>query len=86
MHVARRGKGLANVHNITAVKVLKDDGAGAGVGVSGTGEDSFQAPDMNVVGASETSQIGQALGMAQSNLTVDLYWSDVEKMNNQNRV
>ena len=74
--------GFLQVKKILATK-LPVGGAGGGAGGAAP---SVQAPDFNVVGASETSQIGQALGMAQSNLTVDLYWSEVEKMNNQNRI
>ena len=76
--VSARKKAQAQISSITGVSATSSGGSSGASGIA--------APDFNVVGASETSQIGQALGMAQSNLTVDLYWSDVEKMNNQNRI
>jgi len=76
-------KGFAAVKKIMSTKLPYGKEPSVATGGSGTGA---QAPDFNVVGASQTAQIGQALGMAQSNLKVDLYWSEVEKMNNQNRI
>lgn len=72
--------GLANVHKILTVKVPNDKGAGAGV--SGAGGDSVQAPAFNVVGASETSQLGMALGRTQREQKVNLVWDDLQDFNN----
>jgi hypothetical protein len=70
--------GLANVHKILTVKVPNDKGAG----VSGVGGDSVQAPAFNVVGASETSQLGMALGRTQREQKVNLVWDDLQNFNN----
>jgi hypothetical protein len=79
--------GFLNVANIARQKYQSPVMAGSGITAGGsTGGFEVAAPDFNVVGASETSQIGQALGLTTSNLTVDLYWSEVEKMNNKNRI
>jgi len=76
--LAARKKAQAQIASLSGISSSIGEGGSSGTGIA--------APDFNVVGASETSQIGQALGAAQSNLTVDLYWSEVEKMNNQNRI
>ena len=69
--------GLANVHKILTVKVPNDKGSS----VSGVGGDSVQAPAFNVVGASETSQLGVALGQSKAEQVVNVLWSDIELKN-----
>ena len=52
-------RGLAQVKQIRSVKVPKEKGGG------GQGATSLQAPDFNVVGASQTSQLAQAVTTQQ---------------------
>ena len=73
--------GLANVHKILTVKVPNDKGAS----VSGAGGDSVQAPAFSVVGASETSQLGMALGQSQTEQVVNVLWSDIDIKNNEDK-
>ena len=58
--------GLANVANIARQKYQSSLGAGGGGGASGGGGGmQIQAPDFNVVGASQQSQLAQAVSTAQ---------------------
>ena len=54
-------------------------GGGGGSG-GGTGA-SVQAPDFNVVGTSETSQLGQAVARTQKESKVNLVWDDLQNFN-----
>ncbi len=58
--------GLANVANIARQKYKSSISAGAGGGASGGGGNAIQAPDFNVVGASETSQLAQTVATSES--------------------
>ncbi len=58
-------------------------GGSSGSGGAGGGA-AIQAPDFNVVGASETSQLGMAIASTEGNSDVKLYWSDIDDMNNTN--
>jgi hypothetical protein len=58
-------------------------GGSSGSGGAGGGA-AVQAPDFNVVGASETSQLGMAIASTEGNSDVKLYWSDIDDMNNTN--
>ena len=58
-------------------------GGSSGSGGSGGGA-AVQAPDFNVVGASETSQLGMALASTQKDSEIKLYWSDIDDMNKTN--
>lgn len=53
--------GLANVKSILSVKTPNDKSAGAGGGAR-----TIQAPDFNVVGASQTSQLAEAVSTQQA--------------------
>ena len=57
--------GLANVANIARQKYKSSIGAGGGAGSGGGGGVQIQAPDFNVVGASQTSQLAQAVTTQQ---------------------
>jgi len=52
--------GLANVKNILSTKIPKPSGSSAGV--SGGAQAQPQPPSFNIVGATETSQLAQAVG------------------------
>jgi hypothetical protein len=71
--------GFLQVRKILATKLP----AGGGTG-GGTGGAAVQAPAFNVVGASETSQLGMAIASTEGNSDVKLYWSDIDDMNNAN--
>jgi hypothetical protein len=71
--------GFLQVRKILATKLP----AGGGTGAS-TGGAAVQAPAFNVVGASETSQLGMAIASTEGNSDVKLYWSDIDDMNNTN--
>jgi hypothetical protein len=59
--------GLANVANIARQKYQsKVTGGGAGSGGSAGGGRSIQAPDFNVVGASQTSQLAESVAGQQA--------------------
>ena len=58
--------GLANVANIARQKYQSSLGAGGGAGVGGGGGNAIQAPDFNVVGASQTSQLAEAVSTQQA--------------------
>jgi len=64
-------------------KSILSGGSSGGSSISGGGA-SFQAPDFNVVGASETSQLGRALASTQGDSEIKLYWSDIDDMNKTN--
>lgn len=68
--------GFLQVRKILATKLP----AGGGTG-GGTGGAAVQAPAFNVVGASETSQLGMALGQSQTEQVVNVLWSDIELKN-----
>jgi len=57
--------GLANVANIARQKYQSSIGAGGSSGGGGGGGTTIQAPDFNVVGASQTSQLAQAVTTQQ---------------------
>jgi len=57
--------GFASVKNILAVQVPNSGGAGAGAGASTPSIQSI-APSFNVVGQSETNQLGQAINNQQN--------------------
>lgn len=58
--------GLANVANIARQKYQSSLGGGGGAGAGGGGGRTIQAPDFNVVGASQTSQLAQAVTTQQA--------------------
>jgi len=64
----------------TAIGGSGSIGGSSGSGSAGGGA-SIQAPDFNVVGASETSQLGMALGQSQTEQVVNVLWSDIELKN-----
>lgn len=64
----------------TAIGGSSSIGSLSGSGDSGGGA-AVQAPDFNVVGASETSQLGMALGRTQREQVVNVLWSDIELKN-----
>ena len=57
--------GLANVANIARQKYQSSLGAGGGAGAGGGGT-TIQAPDFNVVGASQTSQLAETVAGQQA--------------------
>jgi hypothetical protein len=67
----------------TAIRGGGSIGGSSGSGGAGGGAE-IQAPDFNVVGASETSQLGMAIASTKGNSDVKLYWSDIDDMNNAN--
>ena len=71
---------IASILATTLTSFRKPSGAG-GVG-GGGGATSVEAPDFNVVGASETSQLGMALGRTQGEQKVNLVWDDLQNFNN----
>jgi len=72
-------KGFAAVKNILSTK-LPYGREPSGVG-GATGGTNIQAPDFNVVGASETSQLGQAVARTQKESKVNLVWDDLQNFN-----
>jgi hypothetical protein len=58
--------GLANVANIARQKYKSSIGAGGGAGSGGGGGVQIQAPDFNVVGASQTSQLAESVAGQQA--------------------
>ena len=59
--------GLANVANIARQKYQSNIGAGgSGGSSSGSGGTTIQAPDFNVVGESQTSQLAQTVAGQQA--------------------
>ena len=58
-----------------------------GIGASGDsgGASGIAAPDFNVVGASETSQLGMALAQTQGDQRVELVWDDLNRFNETER-
>ena len=72
-------KGFAAVKKIMSTKLPYGKEPSVATGGSGTGA---QAPDFNVVGASETSQLGMALGRTQREQKVNLVWDDLQDFNN----
>ena len=58
--------GLANVANIARQKYQSTLGAGGGGGTSGGGARTIEAPDFNVVGASQTSQLAQTVATQEA--------------------
>tara|TARA_R100001463_G_scaffold126754_1_gene184564 strand:+ start:373 stop:2088 length:1716 start_codon:yes stop_codon:yes gene_type:complete len=76
-------KGFAAVKNILAAKVpYGSDSSSSGTSSSGVG---VQAPNFNVVGASETSQLGMALAKTQGDQKVELVWDDLNGFNETER-
>ena len=72
-------KGFAAVKNILGAKLpYGSEPSSSGTSSSGVG---VQAPAFNVVGASETSQLGVALGQSQTEQVVNVLWSDIELKN-----
>ena len=69
--------GFLQVKKILATKLPVGAGGGGGGGTP-----SVEAPDFNVVGASETSQLGMALGRTQGEQKVNLVWDDLQNFNN----
>ena len=72
-------KGFATVKKITSTKLPYGKEPSVSTGAGGVG---VQAPDFNVVGASETSQLGMALGRTQREQKVNLVWDDLQDFNN----
>jgi len=70
--LAARKKAQAQIASLTNVS---SPSSGGGV--------SIQAPDFNVVGASETSQLGMALGRTQKEQTVNLVYDDLVNFGNK---
>jgi len=67
---------------IRAKQILKGNGSGSSARAAGGTTPSVQAPEFNVVGASETSQLGMALGRTQREQKVNLVWDDLQDFNN----
>lgn len=67
----------------TAIGGSSSIGSLSGSGDSGGGA-AVQAPNFNVVGASETSQLGMALASTKGDSEIKLYWSDIDDMNKTN--
>lgn len=78
--VATGAFGFLQVKKILATKLPAGGGIGGGVGGAAP---SVQAPDFNVVGASETSQLGIALGQSQTEQNVNVLWSDIDMKNKE---
>ncbi len=68
----------------TAIGQYKGIGSSGG-GSGGDGGVGVQAPDFNVVGASETSQLGMALAKTQGDQKVELVWDDLNGFNETER-
>jgi Na+-transporting methylmalonyl-CoA/oxaloacetate decarboxylase gamma subunit len=73
--------GLGNVREIMKVDTSGRIKAPSAASGGGNGM-QVQAPDFNVVGASETSQLGMALGRTQREQKVNLVWDDLQNFNN----
>jgi hypothetical protein len=73
-------KGFAAVKNILGAKLpYGSEPSSSGTSSSGVG---VQAPDFNVVGASETSQLSVAVARTRQEQKVNLVWDDLETYNN----
>lgn len=73
-------KGFAAVKNILGAKLpYGSEPSSSGTSSSGVG---VQAPDFNVVGASETSQLSMAVARTRQEQKVNLVWDDLETYNN----
>jgi hypothetical protein len=69
---------------VKAKNILSGGSAGGSSARSSVGGGvSIQAPDFNVVGASETSQLGMALGQSQTEQNVNVLWSDIDIKNKE---
>ena len=79
--VATGAFGFLQVKKILQTKTPNGRG-GASVTAQGSAP-SIQAPDFNVVGASETSQLGMALGQSQTEQNVNVLWSDIDMKNKE---
>jgi len=76
-------KGFAAVKNILGAKLpYGSEPSSSGTSSSGVG---VQAPSFNVVGASETSQLGMALARTQGDQKVELVWDDLNRFNTTER-
>ena len=74
--------GLLNVANIARQKYQSPVIAGSSINAGGsTGGSGVSAPEFNVVGASETSQLGVALARTQGDQKVELVWDDLNRFN-----
>jgi hypothetical protein len=71
--------GFLQVKKILATKLPVGGGSGGGVGGAAP---SVEAPDFNVVGASETSQLSMAVARTREEQKVNLVWDDLETYNN----
>jgi len=71
--------GFLQVKKILATKLPGGGGSGGGVGGAAP---SVEAPDFNVVGASETSQLSMAVARTREEQKVNLVWDDLETYNN----
>jgi hypothetical protein len=73
-------KGFAAVKNILGAKLpYGSEPSPSGTASGGVG---VQAPDFNVVGASETSQLSMAVARTREEQKVNLVWDDLETYNN----
>jgi len=71
--VSARKKAQAQISAISGASSTSTAGSGGTSGIT--------APDFNVVGASETSQLGMALAQTQGDQKVELVWDDLNRFN-----
>jgi len=76
--LAARKKAEAQIASLSGIS--SSIGGGGSGGASG-----IAAPDFNVVGASETSQLGMALARTQGDQKVELVWDDLNRFNETER-
>ena len=82
--LTKTGAGIG-IAAILATAIGGSGSIGGSSGSGGTGGGAaIQAPDFNVVGASETSQLGMALASTKRDSEIKLYWSDIDDMNKTN--
>jgi len=72
--VAARKKAQAQIASLSGISSSIGGGGSSGTGVA--------APDFNVVGASETSQLSMAVARTRQEQKVNLVWDDLETYNN----
>jgi len=77
-------KGFASVRSIMSTKIPQGgSGAGSSGSMRGAGQQSVTAPDFNIVGASETSQLGRVLAQNQEAIKVNLVYDDLVNFGNK---